>query len=103
MADNHPSLLSQFPVPVSFWCLELGSDLFEYSTRVLSIFPEGFVITSPRRLKRGSVLSLRLRVPSDEYDGTYFESRCTGCVVAEQRLKDGGVGYKVQLDDSPPN
>lgn len=42
-------------------------------------------------------------VQSDEYDGSYFESRCTGRVVAQEKLHDGGVAYKVPLDDSVPN
>jgi hypothetical protein len=103
MADEHAFLLSQLAIPVSFCCLELGSDFFEYSTNVVSVFKEGFVITSPRRLRKGSVLSLRMRVPSDHFDNTYFENRCTGRVVGEQKLEDGGVGYKVQLDDLLPN
>jgi hypothetical protein len=102
MTDN-PTLLSQLAIPVSFCCLELGSDFYEYSTKVLSVFNEGFVITSPKRLRTGSILSLRLRVPSDNLDGRYFENRCTARIVAEQKLKDGGVGYKVQLDSSLPN
>jgi hypothetical protein len=102
MTDNS-FLFSQLAVPISFSCLDLTSDSFEYSTKVLSIFDEGFVITSPKRLRKGSVLSLRLRVPSDEIDGKYFENRCTARVVAEQQFKDGGVGYKVQLDSSLPN
>lgn len=102
MGDNR-ILPSQLAIPVSFCCLELGSDFFEYSTKVLSVFNEGFVITSPKRLRRGGVLSLRLRVCSDDCDGTYFESRCNARVVAEQQFKDGGVGYKVQLDEALPN
>ena len=97
MADQHQSPLSQLAIPVSFYCLQLGSDFFEYSTKVVSVFNEGFVITSPRRLRKGGGLSLRVRVPSDQLDGTYFENRCIGHVVAEQNLQDGGVGYRVQL------
>jgi len=102
MTDNS-FLFSQLAIPVSFCCLDLCSDSFEYSTKVLSIFNEGFVITSPKRLRRGSILSLRLRVPSDKFDGSYFESRCTASVIAEQQFEGGGVGYKVQLDSSVPN
>jgi len=103
MFDKHAVPLCQMAIPVSFWCLELGSDLFEYSTRMVSAFDQGFVITSPRRLRNGSVLSLRLRVQSDEYDGSYFESRCIGCVIAQEKLYDGAIAYKVRLDDSLPN
>ena len=67
--NEHSFLTGKLAIPVSFCCLELGSDFFEYSTKVLSVFNEGFVITSPRRLRMGMVLSLRLRVPSDRLDG----------------------------------
>jgi hypothetical protein len=103
MADQHASSVSQLAIPVSFCCQELGSDFFEYSTTLVSVFNESFVITSPWRLRKGSVLSLRMRIPSGHFDGTYFENRCAGHVVAEQKLRDGGVGYKVQLDDLLPN
>jgi len=103
VADEHALPLSQFAIPVSFCCLDLGSDFFEYSTRVVSVFNEGFLITSPRRLRKGSVLSLRMRIPSDRSDVAYFENRRTGHVMAEQKLQDGGVGYRVQLDDLLPN
>jgi hypothetical protein len=83
--------------------LEWGSDFFEYSTKVLSVFSEGFVITSPRRLRTGSVLSLRIRVPSDRLDIAFWESRCIGLVVSEQKLKDGRFGYRVQMENSLPD
>lgn len=102
MSDNCV-IPSQLLVPVSFRCLDLTSDSFEYSTRALGVFNGGFVITSPKRLKAGSILSLRLRIPSKRNDGTYFENRCTARVLAEQRFKDGGIGYKVELDSSLPN
>ena len=101
--NEHSFLTGQLAIPVSFCCLELGSDFFEYSTKVLSVFNKGFVITSPRRLRMGIVLSLRLRVPSDRLDGTFWESRCIGHVVSEQKLRGGGVGYKVEMENSLPD
>jgi hypothetical protein len=38
--------LFQLPVSVSFRCLGTGCDTIEYSTRVVSIFQNGFVISS---------------------------------------------------------
>ena len=43
------------------------------------------------------------RVPSDRLDGTFWESRCIGHVVSEQKLKGGGVGYKVEMENSLPD
>ena len=101
--NEHSFLTGQMAIPVSFCCLELGSDLFEYSTKVLSIFNEGFVITSPRKLWTGTILSLRIRVPSEKPDGIYWETRCIARLVLEQWFKGGGVGYKVEMDNSQPN
>jgi hypothetical protein len=101
--NEHSHLVGQLAIPVSFCCLELGSEFFEYSTKVLSIFNAGFVITSPRKLRTGTVLSLRIRVPSDKIKGTFWETRCIGRVVLEQKFKDGGVGYKVEMENSLPD
>jgi hypothetical protein len=100
MNGKRELLATQLPIPVSFCCLDLESDFFEYSTRVLSVFNDGFVITSPRRLRRGSFLSLRLRIPSNDFDGTYWEHRCMGRVTAIESRKDREVGYKVELEET---
>ena len=92
--NEHSFLTGQLAIPVSFCCLELGSDFFEYSTKVLSVFNEGFVITSPRRLRMGMVLSLRLRVPSDRLDGK--PSRTTdigGRLPRRSGASDNGVAH----------
>jgi len=96
-------LATQLPLPISFCCLDLESDFLEYSTRVLNVFNEGYVITSPRRLRKGSFLSLRLRIPTDDYDGTYWEHRSIGRVLAVESGRDGEVGYKVELEASLPS
>lgn len=101
--NGQREVATQLPLPVSFCCLDLESDFREYSTRVLRTFNEGFVITSPRRLRKGSFLSLRLRIPTDEYDGTYWEHRCMGRVIAVESGRDGEAGYKVELEESLPS
>jgi hypothetical protein len=98
--EKQSSLLFQLPIPVSFCCLGFGEDGFEYSTRVISIFQNGFVISSPRKLRVGSLLSLRLRLPPEFARGPFREMRCTGHVAAEQSLKEGELGYKVELDSN---
>lgn len=103
MNGKRQLLPTQMALPVSFCCVDLASDFFEYSTRVLSVFNDGFVITSPRRLRKGSYLSLRLRIPTDEYDGTYWEHRCMGRVIAFESGRDGEVGYKVELEEALPS
>ena len=75
-------------------------DGFEYATQVISIFQNGFVISSPRRLPIGCLLSLRLRLPPEFVSGPFGEMRCTGHVVGEQSLKDGALGYKVEIESA---
>lgn len=96
----HP-LFDQHPIPVSFRCLE--STGFEHTTTVVSIFPNGFVITSPRILPAGATISLRMRVPPRKPGGIFSETRCKARVVGEQNLKDGALAYKVELDEPLPS
>ena len=92
-----PSPFSQLPVPVGFHCLELGSDPFEFATQTLSILNDGFVITSPRRLRLGDILSLRLRMPEDP-DGRFWEIRRTARVTAEHPRENGRFVYRVEYE-----
>jgi hypothetical protein len=87
--DENPAVFSQMAIPVSFCCLERGSDLIEYATKTVSILPNGFVMSSPLKLKLGSRLSLRLRVPSEMHASPFHETRCVGLVVSEHNLKGG--------------
>lgn len=97
MGVVHRSNFDHFPIPVSFRCLEIGSETFEYATEVISIFNEGFVMSSPRTLRVGTLLVLRLRVPTELPGSPFHEIHCKGCVTSEQRLKDGKLGYKVEI------
>jgi hypothetical protein len=98
--EKESALLSQLPIPVSSCCLGFGEDGFEYSTQVISIFQNGFVISSPRKLRIGSLLSLRLRLPPEFASGPFREMRCTGHVAGEHSLKGEELRYKVELDSS---
>lgn len=98
MGDNTGprSLFLQLPVPVGFRCLDRDFDEGEYATEVVSIFQNGFVISSPQKLRLGCLVSLRLRVPAPT--GLFEETRCEGRIISEQTLKEGGLGYRVEID-----
>lgn len=96
--EEKSRLLFQLPVPVSFRCLGTGCDAIEYSTEVDRIFQNGFVISSPRVLKVGSSLALKLRLPPEGSGGFYHYMRCAGRVVQKQFVKDGTFGYKVEIE-----
>jgi hypothetical protein len=101
--NDDPQVYKQMPIPVSFRCLETGSEEIEYTTRTVSIFHNGFVMSSPRRLRVGGLLSLRLRVPPEISGSPFIETRCTGYVKAEQKLKDGSLGYRVEIETALPS
>lgn len=82
--------------------MEHGSENVEYATNTVSIFPNGFVLTSPRKLKLGSALSLKLRLPPESPGCPFRESGCMGCVMAEQKLEDGTLGYRVEIEAALP-
>ena len=100
MDANHEKsrLLFQLPVPVSFRCVGIGYDAIEYATHVVSIFQNGFVISSPCVLRAGSSLALKLRLPPEVSGGFYRYVRCTARVTEKQLLKDGTLAYKVEIE-----
>lgn len=102
MNPDYLLVFNQLPIPVSFSCLDIGSDMVEYATKTIGIFPNGFVMSSPRRLRVGSMLSLRLRAPAEIPGSPFRESRCTGFVVSEQKLKNGALGYRVEIEVAVP-
>lgn len=87
----------QFAVPVSFRLLDIESVACELATDAVSIFNQGFTITSPRKLRMGSLLLLRLRIPNDEPDIGYHCAYCSGRVVGDQSTSDVGPRYKIEL------
>jgi hypothetical protein len=93
-----PSPFNQLPVPVGFHCLKPASDPFEFATQTLSILNDGFVITSPRKLRRGDILSLRLRMPPGDLDPRFWEIRRTTRVVAEHPRENGTFVYRVEYE-----
>ena len=94
-ANEKRSPFLQLPLPVSFRCME-RFDTTEYPTEVVSTFQNGFVISSPRRLGTGATVLLTLQIPLS--DGDFRRMQCPGRVVSQQTLKDGKVGYKVEIE-----
>lgn len=98
MGQKHSLLSNRQPIPVSFRSSELGSGIVEFTTRAVSFFQNGFVITSPEKLKIGSLLSLRLRVPPEVSGGPFWESHSADArVLAKQMLRSGELGYIVKI------
>ena len=99
--SSEQSLLRQLPIPLTFSCLGFGSDRFEYATQALSILPDGFVITSRRKLRIGDSLCLRLRMRPGTPAGCYWEIRRTVCVKAELPPQEGKFCYRVEYESIP--
>ena len=98
--QKHSILFNRQLIPVSFRYSDLGSGAPEHTTQAVSFSQNGFVIISPERLKIGSLLSLRLRVPPEVSGGPFWESHCADArVVTEQLLKGGELGYRVTIND----
>jgi len=100
--NSEQSLLRQLPIPLAFSCLGLGSDRFEFVTQALSILPDGFVITSRRKLRIGDFLCLRLRMPPGTPEGCFSEIRRTARVMAELPPQDRNFCYRVGYEFMPP-
>ncbi|HET6931007.1 MAG TPA: hypothetical protein VFI45_11855 [Candidatus Acidoferrum sp.] len=100
--NSERSLLRELPIPLAYSCLALGSDRFEYATRALSILPDGFVITSRRKLRIGDFLCLRLRMPFGTSEGSFSEIRRNARVIAELPPQDNNFCYRVEYDFMPP-
>jgi hypothetical protein len=96
------SLSNHLPIPVSFRSLDIRHGFMEYPTGLVSLFQNGVVISSPRKLHLGSLLSIRMRMPPDTPGGDCSHRRCAGRVVAEQRVNDGTLGYKVVFESDSP-
>jgi hypothetical protein len=100
--NSEQSLLRQLPIPLAFSCLGLGCERFEYGTQAISILPDGFVISTRRRLRIGDFLCLRLRMPPGTPEGFFSEIRRTARVAAELPPQDRKFCYRVGYEFSPP-
>lgn len=99
--DESPTF-NRLPIPISFRSLDFGHRFVEYPTGLVSLFQNGFVITSPRKLRLGSLLSIRMRMPPETPGGNSSHRRCAGRVIGEQRVSNGELGYKVVFESPSP-
>jgi len=93
-----PSFNADLPVPVSFRSFDISNGFIEYSTSLVSLFHDGLVITSPKKLRQGSLLSIRMRMPPERLGEDFWYCRCTGRIIAEQRVHGSELGYKVEFE-----
>ena len=100
MALDTSLVFRLLPLPVSFRSTDIGHEFVEYATSLISLFQDGFVITSPRKLRLGSLLSIRIRMPAETPEGDFWYRRFAGRVVAEHRV-GGELGYTVEFE--PPS
>ena len=96
--DEYPPRCLSVPVPTSFSCLDFGAHRMEYETHVISIVQNGFVISSPVKLKIGGTLSLRLTMPESGHAQPNGEMRCTGRVTEEEAFRGLGLEYRVEIE-----
>jgi hypothetical protein len=98
MGADESSVFDHLPVPVSFRSLDIGHGFVEYSTGLFSLFQNGCVLSSPRKLRLGSLLSIRMQMPPETPGGRFAHRRYAGRVVGEQRVNGGALGYKVMFE-----
>ena len=89
-------------IPVYFRCIELNAGAEEYLAETVRVSSTWLLMKSPRLLTLGSLLSLRLRVPTELSGSPFSEVRGDGRVVSEHPLDDGSLAYKVAIDESVP-
>jgi len=85
-------------VPIHFRCLGMGCDDVEYATETVKIWISGFLMKSRKVLPSGTILYLRLRVPTEISGSPFCEFCSVGRVVSEHELDDGTVGYSVEIE-----
>ena len=85
-------------VRIHFRCLGVGCDDVEYATETVKIWISGFLMRSRKTLASGTMLYLRLRVPTELSGSPFCELSTVGRVVSEHELDDGTVGYSVEIE-----
>jgi hypothetical protein len=91
----------QTQIRLHFRCVEIDSPNEEYCSETVCIAVSWFLMKSPRPLREGSLLALRLQVPT-EISGSPFCVHCvTGRVQSKHQLEDGALGYKVTFEQAP--
>ncbi|MGB7847606.1 MAG: hypothetical protein WBL63_18485 [Candidatus Acidiferrum sp.] len=90
----------QTQIRIHFRCVEMDSPSEEYATETICVSVSWFLMKSPRPLKAGSLLALRLQVPTEISGSAFCEQRVTGRVLSEHQLEDGALGYKVTIEQA---
>jgi hypothetical protein len=80
--------------------MENDSEPEECLSETVRVSQTWLLMRSPRRLRLGSWLYLKLRVPTEISGSPFSEMRGKGFVVSEHHLADGGLGYKVTMQRS---
>lgn len=89
---------NHLPVPVSFRSLDVRYKFVDYATDLVGVFQNGVVITSPKKLYLGALLSIRMRMQPETPRGAVWYRHCLGRVIAEQRVNGGSLGYKIEFE-----
>jgi len=84
-------------IPLWFQIILLESDLSDISSKTANISRGGLFLRSPLRLKIGSQLSMKLRVPTAISGSARAFIHSLGEVVHERLLPDGLLGYGIRL------
>lgn len=91
----------QAQIRIHFRCVEMDSQSEEYSTETICISVSWFLMKSPHPLREGSLLALRLQVPTEISGSPYCVHCVNGRVQSEHQLEDGALGYKVSIEQAP--
>jgi hypothetical protein len=101
-SDKRSNARCLLQMPVRFRCFEIARADLEIPGQTINISRSGLFLISAQRLKLGSSLSLTLRVPTEISGSAFNELRCKGRVVHEQKLRDGTMGYGVEIERIAP-
>jgi hypothetical protein len=89
-------------VHVSFQLLDDSSPGTEFTSETVNISAEGLFLRLSQRINAGSLLALRLRLPTESSESPFHEIQCIGRVVSERRFPDGTFGYDVEIVSVSP-
>lgn len=70
----------------------------EYGGETISISPKHFLMTSLAKLRVGSRLIVKMRIPPEIPGGTFNEVRVAGVMICGCKLAGGNFGYQVEME-----